>query len=164
MDFSFSVKLRKRLKNKERIRRRRERICSLPRRVREKRSVQRRVLVGRVIFDGTRDHLEGNLLAIGCDGEERAILVAVLQSEASLVVDRALDHRVAVEGQVAELVALPRRVLRYLEDRDGLPAPESEVQVVPPLRRRSRLVALNVHALNVTLMLGPHVRPPGLGS
>lgn len=72
-----------------------------------------------------------------------------------------LDHGLAVERQVAELVAVTRGLLRNLEDRDDLPAPESEVPVIPPLCRRCRPVALDARALNLALVSLPHVHPPG---
>lgn len=122
-------------------RRRREQMLFAAR-VREM-SVQRSVLVRGIALYRTIDDLERNFLAVRRrDGEERAILVTVFDAKARLMADLILTHRLAALRQVANMVADACRFLWNLEDRHGLPAPTSEIPMIPPSCRRRRFVSL----------------------
>lgn len=120
------------------------------------RSVERCALMGRVVLHRSRDDRERDFPSVDCDGEEGAILVTVLHAKAPIVVHRALDHRLAIEGDVADAVPLLGIFRRDLEDRDDLPSHEHEPEVVPPARRRDRLVALDTHTRHLAQIFGPH--------
>lgn len=94
------------------------------------------VVDGRACVD-----LERDLDAVLVDGEEGALLVAVLHAEERVEGHFLLDHGRSALGDEADAVALLGRFLWNAEDGHRLPAPESKEPVVPPARRHDRRVA-----------------------